>query len=61
MGSYDRDLAFVKQAENVFIDSVALGKGIFEKIPTKEKNNEGPGNIKEMDKIGRKFRPQGTI
>ena len=62
LDSYDRDLAFVKQAENVSIDSVALWEGkSSEKIPTKEKNNEAPDNIKEMDKIGRKFRPQGTI
>ena len=47
LDSYDRDLAFVKQAENVSIDSVALWEGeSSEKIPTKEKNNEVPDNIK---------------
>jgi hypothetical protein len=62
LDSYDRDLAFVKQAENISIDSVALWEGgSSEKIPTKEENNEVMDNIKEIDKIGRKFRPQGTI
>ena len=62
LDSYDRDLALVKEAENVSIDSVALWEGeSSEKIPAKEQNNEVPDNIKEMDKIGIKFRPQGTI
>jgi hypothetical protein len=62
LDSYDRDLAFVKQAKNVSIDSVALWEGgSLEENPTKEDNKEVPDNIKETDSIGRKFRPQGAI
>ena len=62
LDSYDRDLAFAKQAENVSIDSIALWEGgSSEENPTKKENKEVPDNIKEMDKLGRKFRPQGAI
>jgi hypothetical protein len=62
LDSYDRDLAFAKQAENVSIDSIALWEGgSSEENPTKKENKEVPDNIKEMDKLGIKFRPQGAI
>ena len=62
LDSYDRDLALAKEAENVSIDSIEVWEGGSSvKFPTKDESNEVPDNIKEMDKIGRKFRPQGTI
>jgi hypothetical protein len=62
LDSYDSDLAFRKQAENVTIDSVALWEGEhLEENPSKEEHKEAPENIKEIDRMGRKFRPQGAI
>jgi hypothetical protein len=62
LDSYDSDLAFAKQAENVTIDSVALWDGEYlEENPSKEEHKEALENIKEIDRMGRKFRPQGAI
>jgi hypothetical protein len=62
LDSYNSDLAFRKQAENVTIDSVALWDGEhLKKNPNKEEHKEAPENIKEIDRMGRKFRPQGAI
>jgi len=62
LDSYESDLAFAKQAENVTIDSVALWDGEYlEENPSKEEHKEALENIKEIDRMGRKFRPQGAI
>ena len=62
LDSYDRDLSILKEAENFSIDSIALWEGgnIYTSDEPKEtdKNND---KIKELDQLGRKFRPQGAI
>jgi hypothetical protein len=62
LDSYDRDLSILKEAEDFSIDSIALWEGgnIYTSDEPKEtdKNND---KIKELDQLGRKFRPQGAI
>jgi len=62
LDSYDRDLSILKEAENFSIDSIALWEGgnIYTSDEPKktDKNND---KIKELDQLGRKFRPQGAI
>ena len=62
LDTYAHDLAILKEAENLSIDSVALWEGgkIYDTQEAKEieKNIE---KIKELDQLGRKFRPQGAI
>ena len=62
LDTYAHDLAILKEAENLSIDSVALWEGgnIYDTKEAKEieKNIE---KIKKLDQLGRKFRPQGAI
>ena len=62
LDTYAYDLSVLKEAENLSIDSIALWEGgnIYDsqEIIENDKNIE---KIKEMDLLGRKFRPQGAI
>ena len=62
LDSYDNDLSKLKEAENFSIDSVALWEGgniyALDEVKKTNKNND---KIKELDQLGRKFRPQGAI
>ena len=60
--SYNNDLSILKEAEKFSIDSVALWEGgnIYTSKEIKEKD-QNADEIKELDKLGRKFRPQGAI
>ena len=62
LDSYDNDLSKLKEAESFSIDSVALWEGgniyALDEVKKTNKNND---KIKELDQLGRKFRPQGAI
>ena len=63
LDSYDNDLSILKEAENFSIDSVALWEGgdIYTSSESKEVTEKNSKKIKELDQLGRKFRPQGAI
>ena len=63
LDSYDNDLFILKEAENFSIDSVALWEGgdIYTSSESKEVTEKNSKKIKELDQLGRKFRPQGAI
>tara|TARA_B100000586_G_scaffold148946_1_gene108183 strand:- start:574 stop:1902 length:1329 start_codon:yes stop_codon:yes gene_type:complete len=60
--SYNNDLSILKEAENFSIDSIALWEGgnIYTSDEIKE-TDKSIDKIKELDQLGRKFRPQGAI
>ena len=59
---YANDLSILEEAKNLSIDSVALWEGgdIYDTQEVKE-IDKNIDKIKELDQLGRKFRPQGAI